>query len=146
MFPINLVNIGTYIKYGAYAIVAIVIGLVAWNVKSTYSENVQLKSTVKLNDVSIATLQGDVKTEKDLNTALLLRKQQVDTIYKDRIVYVDKIKKGDTVYITQTEDAIAKAKQTTPDALDKAYYVRYNSILDCIQNVTNGKDDLCDTH
>lgn len=145
MFPLPL-DVLKYIKIIGYSAVLGLFAYLIWDVTSTYAQNKTLKLEVIAKEASIVTLQSDVKVQKDLNVALLARKQLVDTVYRDRIVYVDRVKKSDEVYIENTKSEIEKAKITTPNSLDQIYYSRYNGILKCIENVTDGKDELCDIH
>jgi cell division protein FtsB len=141
----NPLMIGTYLKWGGYALVAIVIGLAVWNVKSTYSENDSMRQTITQNESKIQTLQGDIKTQKDLNAEILKRKQAVEIVEKERIVYVDKIIKGDTVYVEKVKKEIEYIRVNAPETLDEYYYTEYNNILDCISDATKQKDTKCGT-
>lgn len=138
--------ITSYIKYGIGAILVTALGLVVWNIKSTYTENAQLKKSVEIANASIDTLQGDIKQQKDVNEALLLRKNQVDIVYKDRIIYTTNVKKADTIYIEKTKKEIEEIKATSLETLDQFYYLKYNDILNCIEQTTMNGDKLCDMH
>lgn len=133
MNPLDIIK---YAKYIGIGLLITAIGLGIWNIKSTYTQNETLKKSIELDKVSISTLQADVQLQKDLNTALLARKQLVETVEKERIVYVDKIKKADTIYIETIKKEAEDIKKNNPNELDKFYGTTYNSIIDCIASTT----------
>lgn len=132
-----------YAKWIGIGLLITAIGLGIWSIKSTYTENGKLKQTIEIDKISISTLQADVQLQKDLNTALLARKQLVETVEKERIVYVDKIKKADTIYIEAIKKEAEDIKKNNPNELDKFYGTTYNSIIDCIAASTSLDDSKC---
>jgi hypothetical protein len=75
----------------------------------------------------------------------LKRKQEVEIVEKERIVYINKIVKGDTVYIETTKKEAEEIKNSNPELLANFYINRYNTILQCIADTTEGKEDKCAT-
>lgn len=142
MNPIVVIQ---YLKYIGIAIVIAIIGYCIWDIQSTYKENDKLKSTIKTHESSIKALKDDVVLQKKLNSDLLKRKQEVELVEKERIVYVDRIKKGDTKYIEKSKKEAEDIKVKTPNELDKHYVTKYNSILECIEDTTKNKENKCDT-
>jgi hypothetical protein len=142
MFPLSILG---YAKWIAIGLVVAAVGLVVWNIKSTYAENEKLKLTVQTHENSIKALKANVKEQENLNTELLKRKQEVDIVEKERIVYITKIVKGDTIYVENTKKEAEAIKKSNPDLLANFYVNRYNSILECISQTTDGKEDKCVT-
>lgn len=142
----NPLAIVSYIKYGIGILLVTAVGLVVWNIKSTYTENSQLKKSAEIANASIVTLHDDIKLQKDVNDALLLRKNQVDIVYKDRVIYTTNVKNADTSYIEKTKKEIETIKTKSPETLDQFYYLKYNVILTCIEQTTMNGDKLCDMH
>lgn len=142
-YNMNPLFIIKYAKWIGIGLLITAIGLGIWSIKSTYTENGKLKQTIEIDKISISTLQADVQLQKDLNTALLARKQLVETVEKERIVYVDKIKKADTIYIEAIKKEAEDIKKNNPNELDKFYGTTYNSIIDCIAASTSLDDSKC---
>jgi hypothetical protein len=134
-----------YAKWIGIALVVAAIGLVIWNIKSTYAERDALQHEVKIHQASIETLKLNVLEQVQLNTELLKRKQEVDIVEKEKIVYITKIVKGDTVYVENTIKQAEDIKKTNPESLANFYVNRYNIILNCIAETTEGKEDKCAT-
>jgi cell division protein FtsB len=141
----NPLSILKYAKWIGIGLLVVGIGLVIWNIKSTYAENDQLKVTIKTKDASIDALKFSVKQQKEVNDELLKRKQEVEIVEKERIVYINKIVKGDTVYIETTKKEAEEIKNSNPELLANFYINRYNTILQCIADTTEGKEDKCAT-
>lgn len=142
MTPLQII---TFIKYISIAIFIGIIGYGVWDIQHTYAKNKEYVKQIQTQTESINTLNGELTTQKDLNAKLLARKAEVEIVEKERIVYVDRIKKGDTVYVQTSKKEAEIIKQERPKELDKYYLDRYNTILICIEDTTKNKDNKCDT-
>jgi hypothetical protein len=142
MDPLAIIK---YAKWIGIGIVVLLIGLVIWNVQSTYAENDKLKLQVSQNQISIKNLTDDVKNQKDINAELVKRKEKIQIVEHEKIVYLTKIVKGDTVYVEATKKEAEDIKKNSPETLAKFYVNRYNTVLDCIMQTTEEKEDKCAT-
>lgn len=142
MTPLQII---TAIKFIGIAILLAVIGYFVWDVQHTYAQNKLYQTQIQTQAENIKTLNGEVNTQKDLNAKLTARQAEIQIVEKERIVYVDRIKKGDTVYIQNSKKEAEIIKKERPKELDKYYLDRYNMILMCIEDTTNNKDNKCDT-
>lgn len=139
----NPLMIVTFIRYGIYAVIGIAFAYVIYSINHTYSENKQLKSDAIVQAGNVKTLNDSIDTQKKINVSLQARIKQVQDSKTSEIVYVDKAKKGDVIYAQKIKKEASDIKATKPETLDHYYISKYNTILDCISNITTEKGLIC---
>lgn len=141
----NPLSIISCVKFAGIAILIGILGYVAWDIKSTYNKNDELTKEVAVHKSSIEALKDDIKTQKDLNNSLVIRKQQLELIEQEYVAFLESNKKSNKKFIDNSKKEIAKVKETTPNELDNYYTNAYNDILGCISDTTANKETKCDT-
>ena len=141
----NPLMIVPYLKYVGIAILIVILGFFAWNIKSTYEERDKLAQTVVTQKESIQNLKDDVQTQKKLNSALVTRTQQLEAVEAEYKSFVESNKKSNKKFIEKSKKEIEVVRKKDPNKIDKYYVNRYNVLLDCIKDTTANKETKCDT-
>ena len=141
----NPLMIVPYLKYVGIAILIVILGFFAWNIKSTYEERDKLAQTVVTQKESIQNLKDDVQTQKKLNSALVTRTQQLEAVEAEYKSFVESNKKSNKKFIEKSKKEIEVVRKKDPNKIDKYYVNRYNVLLDCIKDTTANKESKCDT-
>ena len=123
------------------AIIAVI--LIALKINSVFNDNAKMKADIAVKNAEIVNLNSSVQYRNDVITEVKKRIEKYETLNKERDIKVTNEKTKSKEYVKSMQSQVEIIKKETPDLLDDYYATQYNSILDCIQDVTEGKDTKC---
>lgn len=140
-----LLGLRPYITFKNILIVSGVIAviLVGLKINSVFVDNGKLKVDIAVKDIQISNLNASVQYRNSIITEVKARIAKMEALDKEREVKVTNEKSKSKEYINSMHRELEIIKKETPELLDEYYAKQYNDILDCIQDVTEGKQSKC---
>lgn len=125
----------------ASGVIAVI--LVGLKINSVFVDNGKLKVDIAVKDIQISNLNASVQYRNSIITEVKARIAKMEALDKEREVKVTNEKSKSKEYINSMHRELEIIKKETPELLDEYYAKQYNDILDCIQDVTEGKQSKC---
>ena len=131
------------IKNVLILITIIFLGLFAWKMNSIYNENIQLNKDIEVQTATISELNATLVFKSALVDEVQKRLAMLESmnLLRDERVATEKDKSKQ--YLNNIKTEADNIKQKTPELLDEFYATKYNSILECIQDTSAGKESKC---
>lgn len=140
-----LLKLKPFITFRNILIVSGVIAiiLVVLKINSVFVDNNKMKADIAVKDIQISNLNASVQYRNDIITEVKKRIEKYEALDKEREVKVTNEKAKSKEYINSMHRELEIIRKETPELLDEYYAKQYNTILDCIQEVTEGKQSKC---
>lgn len=127
----------------AILLIVIFIGFGIWKVNSIINENGVLKADIAVKEQKIEDLTASVEYRNEVLVEIKKRVELMEKIESERDSRIQEEKQKSKKYSTKIKADAEKIKTESPEKLDEFYATKYNDILECIQNVTEGVESKC---